>query len=104
MQTIRQLACLVLFFVSPLFAQSLGVGPGEVLEGGSLASLTYNNSARPNQTIVVLVTGGDPETTVEVEIRLDGAGNGTASWSVPTTWSKATFNAPDVNEQVVPID
>jgi hypothetical protein len=104
MQTIRHLAFLVLFIAAPLFAQSLTIGPGEILEGGSLASLSYSNPARAGQTIVVTLVGGTPQTTQEVMIRLDGAGNGTSSWSVPTDWDKANVTAPDVAEQVVVID
>lgn len=103
MQTIRRLAFLLFFVTSPLFAQSLTVSPGGTLQGGSHASLTYVNSSRAGQTIVVTVTGGSPTTTQEVVIHLDDTGRGTGSWSVPTTWDEAAFSAPDVVEQVVPI-
>ena len=85
-------------------AQSMTVTPGVALQVGGKATITYNNPALANQTVVVLVIGGFPIPTIyEVQITLDERGNGTAGWQVVSGWRAAVFTAPGVIDVTVPI-
>lgn len=84
-------------------AQTLQVSPSPVLSRGADADVSYQDSARAGQTIVVTVTGGFPATTQEIFITLDAKGRGNGTFVVPTNWRNASFNAPGVSELTLPI-
>lgn len=85
-------------------AQEMSVNPGNYLQAGSTATITYSDPGRANQQITVTVMGGFPVPTVqEVVIQLDAKGNGTGTWTVEAAWRGAHFNAPGVKEIALPI-
>jgi hypothetical protein len=100
MNTTRSVLSSFLFLLSSsLCAQSLTITPGGSISAGSNVILSYANPRLANQTIVVTVTGGTPVETHNIEIPLDGSGNGTGTWTA-APWTKAFFNAPDTVEQM----
>jgi len=79
---------------------SLSVTPNPLVKGGQ-AEVTITGGP-PNTTVTVDIdNGGDLTDTLEIE--LDAAGNGSASWTVPASnWLQAKFNYDD-QEVVRPI-
>lgn len=92
----RWLAPLIL--VGFAAAQQIQV-PSGPLEVGKPIEFKVSDPSRANGSIVVTIDNGDPVNPdkVEVEVKLDASGNGSASWSVADWWS-ATFNAPGCKE------
>lgn len=78
-------------------AQSLTV-PDRLTVGNSI-TIGYSDASRAGQTVTVIIDSGQlPEPVIQqVQISLDGSGNGTATWNVPN-WDLAKFNAPGVQE------
>ena len=78
---------------------TISVSGGAVLTAGDSVQITYENRARANGTVVVVVDDGElPNTTqVEIVIQLDAQGRGVGTWSVQSWWV-ANFNAPGARQ------
>jgi hypothetical protein len=88
----------------PLFVAGLAAAqeikvPDGPLQVGQNITITVSDPSRANGSIIVTIDNGDPADPqkIEVEIKLDGSGNGTGSWQVGD-WLTATFNAPGCKE------
>lgn len=100
-RTTSMLAALLL--ASTLAAQSLTISPGGGLTTGESATIEYTNSGMAGQSVTITVSGGFPVSeTVEIKIKLDADGKGSAKWVV-REWAAARFNAPGVHEVTEPI-
>lgn len=75
-------------------AQEIKVPDGPLHVGQDI-TITVSDPSRANGSIIVTIDNGDPADPqkVEVEIKLDGSGTGSANWTVEDWWS-ASFNAP----------
>lgn len=99
----RTTAMTLLFAASALAQATISVNPG-VLNSGTSASVSYSNPAKANTLVLIAVDNGSrrhPQSAT-IEIMLDGNGNGTATWMVPS-WALAKFNGPDASEVACPI-
>ena len=87
-----------LFVAGLVAAQQIKVPDGP-LQVGKTIEITVNDPSRANGSIVVTIDNGDPVNPekVEVEVKLDAAGTGAASWTVEE-WDGANFNAPGAKE------
>lgn len=76
-------------------AATLSVGPS-ILTAGGQATVKYFNPAKAGQQVVVEIDDGGYPTpkTSFILVTLDNEGAGTGTWTVPTDWDGATFNAP----------
>lgn len=108
-------------FVASLFASLLAAAPAPAvgsrpspqgtlsvnpnpLVAGDVATISYSNPAKAGEKITVTIKSGDPDSpeTQTVVIKLDEAGTGSVTWTVPG-WDSAKFvapSAPDVTRQV----
>jgi hypothetical protein len=86
-------------------AQEIKVPDGP-LQVGQNIKISVSDPSRANGSIIVTIDNGDavnPE-KVEVEVKLDASGNGSALWTVEDWWS-ASFGAPgckEVGRSIVP--
>lgn len=89
----------VLAFVSAAAAPAITVSPNPLSAGGT-ATVTFSGGT-PNSTVRVSINDGTspPDTKTDaVDVRLDGNGEGQATWPVPASgWSFAIFTAPGAN-------
>jgi hypothetical protein len=88
-------ACAAFLFVllsSSLLAQTITV-PASAAAGSDI-SVQYHNPGLAGQQVVILVQGGVPSVTREIPITLDANGKGSATWTVPTGWTLASFDGP----------
>ena len=97
-------ALLLSALTSTLAAQTLTVDPGDVIPAGSTATVSYTDTSRAGQTIVVTVVGGVPPTQQEIFITLDAKGKGSAPWTAPANWPSAYFTGPGGASLRVAID
>ncbi|MFN7587342.1 MAG: hypothetical protein ACK5UQ_02380, partial [Planctomycetota bacterium] len=86
-------------FVAGLAAAQEIKVPDGPLQVGQNITITVSDPSRANGSIIVTIDNGDPVNPekVEVEIKLDGSGNGSALWTVADWWS-ASFEAPGCKE------
>lgn len=79
-------------------AQEIRVPQGPLHVGQNI-TITVSDPSRANGSIIVTMDNGDPADPqkIEIEIKLDASGNGTANWQVED-WLTATFNAPGCKE------
>lgn len=88
----------------PLFVAGLAAAqeikvPDGPLQVGKTIEISVNDPSRANGSIVVTIDNGDPVNPekVEVEVKLDASGSGSANWTVGD-WEGANFNAPGAKE------
>lgn len=96
-------AVLFSFLATGVAAQTLTITPGGPVQPGTEVTLSYDNPALANQTIVVTVTGGNPPVVESVPIPLDATGKGSGKWKAPTGWRKGYVNAPGCAQQIITI-
>lgn len=87
-----------LFVAGLAAAQEIKVPQGP-LQAGKTIEIAVNDPSRANGSIIVTIDNGDPVNPekVEVEVKLDASGSGSANWTVEDWWS-ATFEAPGCKE------
>lgn len=99
----RLAAALSLFLVSSLAAQSVTVNPGVELRVGQNASIAIENTRYAGRTVMLVITGDSPGQSVDIAVALDSNGKGTTSWTVPSGWTNAYFQAPGCPNVAVPV-
>jgi hypothetical protein len=94
----------------PLFVAGLAAAqeikvPYGPLQVGKTIEISVNDPSRANGSIVVTIDNGDPVNPekVEVEVKLDASGSGSANWTVGD-WLEASFNAPGCKEVTRSVD
>lgn len=87
-----------LLLVGLAAAQEIQV-PSGPLQVGKAIEIKVSDPSRANGSIVVTIDNGDPISPdkIEVEVKLDASGNGSANWTVGD-WLQASFNAPGCKE------
>lgn len=62
--------------------------PSGVLTPGETIDISFVDASQANGTVIITLDNGDsvkPE-RIDIEIKLDGNGKGSASWTVPDWW------------------
>lgn len=87
-----------LFVAGLAAAQEIKVPDGP-LQVGQNITISVSDPSRANGSTIVTIDNGDPTNPekVEVEVKLDAAGNGSANWTVQDWWG-ANFNAPGAKQ------
>lgn len=65
-------------------------GTAPTTQRGADLTIWFSNEALAGTTVTVTITDED-STTATVDIKLDATGEGSAVWSVPTTWGGAAI-------------
>lgn len=71
--------------------------PGNSLTAGQSTTVTYSNPARAGEIVLMKVDNGEGDVRV-IEVQLDGNGEGSEEWEVPSTWMAAIFATDDAHE------
>lgn len=85
-------------------AQQIDV-PSGALTAGKTIEVGFRDPSRANGTVTITVDNGDPldPQSVDIEVKLDGSGRGSTSFTVPEWWS-ATFNGGGAKEVTRPVE
>lgn len=62
---------------------------------GSPIDICFENPDLAGQTVTITITDGD---TTTVDIELDLSGKGTASWTIPASWTDCVVLQHDTSE------
>ena len=81
-------------------AQTISLTPNPLVVGGT-GTVTYTNSSKPNETVIVTISGGVPPEIHEIKVKLNGSGVGSAQFTVPDWWT-VHANGPGAVEASVP--
>jgi len=93
------IALLATLVLSTLAAAQQIIVPAGILTAGQTIDVGYQDAGRANGSVTITVDNGDPldPQRIDLEVKLDGNGKGSASFTVPNWWS-ATFNGGTAKE------